>query len=74
MLERVRKLEQARAVRTPFDLAFGSFDAFEVQTRELMDEGKLDRSDILAVLTALRRWHVDGVFAQQRRGSGVYTG
>ncbi len=72
MLERVRKLEAARAApRSPIEVCWGSFGAFEDQTLNLIDEGKLDRGDMLAVLTALRRWHVDRVWAGWRyRGDG----
>ena len=72
MLARVAKLEAARAApRSPIEVAYGSFGAFEDQTLALIDAGKLDRGDMLAVLTALRRWHADRVWAGWRyRGDG----
>ncbi len=72
MLDRVRKLEAARAApRSPIELTYGSFDAFEDQTLALIDEGKLDRGDMVAVLTALRRWHADRVWGGWRyKGDG----
>ena len=72
MLDRVRKLEAARAApRSPIELTYGSFDAFEDQTLALIDEGKLDRGDMVAVLTALRRWHADRLWGCWRyRGDG----
>ena len=72
MLERVRKLEAARALpRSPIEVCWGSFGAFEDQTLALIDAGKLDRGDMLAVLTALRRFHADRVWAGWKyRGDG----
>lgn len=72
MLARVVKLEAARAApRSPIELTYGSFGAFEDQTLSLIDEGKLDRGDTLAVLAALRRWHADRVWAGWRyKGDG----
>jgi hypothetical protein len=72
MLQRVRKLEAARAApRSPIEVCWGSFGAFEDQTLALIDEGKLDRDDMRAVLTALRRWHADRVWAGWRyKGDG----
>ena len=72
LLARVAKLEAARAApQSPIESSFGSFGAFEDQTLSLIDEGKLDRGDMLAVLTALRRWHADRVWGGWRyRGDG----
>ena len=72
MLARVAKLEAAqRQPRSPIEVAYGSFGAFEDQTQALIDEGKLDRADMGAVLTALRRWHVDRVWGGWRyKGDG----
>ncbi len=70
MLERVRKLEAARtAPRNPFEQTYGSFGAFDDQTLVLIDKGKRELHDMRAVLTALRRWHADRVWAGCR-----YTG
>lgn len=72
LLARVAKLEAARAApQSPIELTYGSFGAFEDQTLSLIEAGKLDRGDMLAVLTALRRWHADRVWAGWRyRGDG----
>ena len=74
MLARVAKLETARAApRSPIELTYGSFSAFEDQTLALIDERKLDRGDMLAVLTALRRWHVERVWqGWQHHRNGVW--
>lgn len=72
MLRRVQKLEAARAApRSPIELAWGSFGAFEDQTQALIDAGALDAGDMGAVLIALRRWHVDRVWGGWRyKGDG----
>jgi hypothetical protein len=68
MLARVTRLEAARALaRSPIELTYGSFSAFEDQSLAMIDEWKLrDRGDMLAVLTVLCRWHVDRVWAEWR--------
>jgi hypothetical protein len=75
MLQRVKKLEAARAApRSPFEVTYGSFDAFEEETLALIDAGKLGRDDMGAVLVALRRWHADNVWGGWgQRNSGVYS-
>ena len=53
---------------------YGSFDAFEAETLDLIDEVKLGRDDMWAVLVALRRWHADNVWGGWgQRNSGVYS-
>ncbi len=73
MLARVRRLEAARAAPvSPLVQAYGSFEAFETQTRAEIDDGKLDRIDMLGadgnsgVLAALRRWETDGTWGLAR--------
>lgn len=45
LLSRVARLEQARApTRSPFAIAFGSFEAFAAECETDMDAGKLDRT------------------------------
>gem|GEM_PF-1760266 len=75
MLQRVKRLEALRsAPKTPFEVSYGSFDAFEAETLTLIDERKLGRADMEAVLVALRRWHADNVWrGWGQRNSGVYT-
>jgi len=75
MVQRVKKLEAARASpRSPFEVTYGSFDAFEAETLTLINEGKLGRVDMEAVPVALRRWHTDNVWCGWgQRNSGVYT-
>jgi len=74
MLQRVKKLEAARAApQSPIEVSYGSFDAFEGETLALIDEGKLGRADMEAVLTALRKWHADNVWGGWQRNSGVYA-
>ena len=73
MLARVAKLEAAqRQPRSPIEVDYGSFSAFEDQTQALIDDGKLDRADMGAVLTALRRWHVDQVWPGRTRQNSGY--
>ena len=67
MLERVRKLEQARlALRSPFEVAYGSMDAFADKVQGDVAAGKLDGTDMTMVLAALHRWHRDRVWAGWR--------
>jgi len=83
LLSRVAKLEAARAgTRSPFVRHFGSFEAFEDQTRAEVDAGKLDRIDMLGangdggVLGCLRRWERDGTWGgwrQQINGVSEFT-
>lgn len=68
LLARVQRLEQARAApQSPFESAYGSFDAFEEQTRAAMDAGTLDTRDMPIILTCLRRWHEEGAWGLWRR-------
>ncbi len=59
MLVRVRRLEQeqARAPASPFEHAYGSLNAWESECRAGVDAGRLDRTDMLVVVMAVRRWH-----------------
>ena len=72
MLARVARLETAQAApRSPIEVAYGSYAAFEDQTQALIETGALDRGDMTAVLTALRRWHADRVWGGFRyKGDG----
>ena len=63
MLARVQRLEQVRApVRSPFVIAFGSFEAFAAECEVAMDAGKLDRADFSHVLRSVARWELDGTW------------
>ena len=72
MLARVAKLEAARAApRSPIEVAYGSFRAFEDQTLSLIEEGQLDGQDVPVVLECLGRWHRDHLWSGWRyRGDG----
>lgn len=74
MLERVRRLEQARtAPRSPLERWYGSLAAFEQDAREQVDAGSLDRVDWLGengdggIMRAIRAWHEQDVFAMWQR-------
>lgn len=61
---RVRRLEQAAKPRpSPFVIWFGSFDSW-VERHVLPDieNGLLDRADMIVVITALRDWEQTGVW------------
>lgn len=63
MLTRVRRLEAARApLLSPFELAYGSLDAWEAQCQSGIDAGLLDPRDVPAIMLAVRRWHHDGCY------------
>lgn len=63
MLARVEKLEAVRAMpKSPFDYAYGSYDAFEADTKARALAGTLDLADIEGVLASIRRWNRDGVW------------
>ncbi len=59
MLTRVRRLEAARTMVSPFQRAFGSVEAFEDTVRAGVDAGALDRRDMADVLACVQRWHRD---------------
>ena len=63
LLTRVAKLEAARAApRSPIEVAYGSFGAFEDTVNADIGAGKLDGTDMPMVLAALARWHRDRVW------------
>ena len=60
LLTRVAKLEAARVTpKSPFELAFGSFDAFADKVNADIGAGKLDRVDGPLLLNAVLKWHRD---------------
>jgi hypothetical protein len=67
MLARVAKLEAARvAPRSPFEVAYGSMDAFADKVQLDVAAGKLDGIDMAGVVASLHRWHRDQVWAGWR--------
>jgi hypothetical protein len=51
-------LEAARpAPRSPFGFAYGGFDVFEDETIAEVQAGKLNPTDMSAVLACFRRWY-----------------
>lgn len=62
MLARVQRLEQARRPTSPFELWFGSLDAWEAECQSGIDARTLDPTDVSFVMMAVRRWHHDGVW------------
>lgn len=62
MLARVQRLEKARQPTSPFEIAFGSLDAWETECRAGIDAGMLDPTDVPLVITAVRRWHSEGAW------------
>jgi hypothetical protein len=69
MLSRVRRLEEARAPLSPFEIAFGTLDAWAAECQVGIAAGLLDASDVPVVVMAVQRWHRDGAWA--RRGLGT---
>lgn len=67
LLARVARLERERAPeRSPFAVAYGSFEAFAAECEARMGDGRLDRADFSVVLRALARWECDGTWAAWR--------
>lgn len=73
-LARIAKLENARRVpRTPFELAYGSLEAWEAEIRAEVEAGKLDATDLLGadgsggILRAIWNWHERGLYGVWRR-------
>lgn len=64
LLTRVAKLEQTRqAPRSPFEVAFGSFGAFEDKVLADIDAGVLDRD---FPLEGIRRMHKERAWGDWR--------
>lgn len=60
LLTRVAKLEAARVTpKSPFEVAYGSFGAFEEKVTADIDAGKLDGVDGPLLLGAITKWHRD---------------
>jgi hypothetical protein len=74
MLQRVRKLEQARAApQTPFEQAYGSLAGFTDAWQGEIDAGTMDPIDGPIVIQCILKWHADRVWATGHRNSGTYT-
>lgn len=68
LLTRVAKLEASRvAPRSPFELVYGSMDAFADKVQADMAAGKLDSTDAPILIASLRRWHKDRVWQGWQR-------
>lgn len=57
MLARVRRLETARTMVSPFVRAFGSLEAFSDNAQAGVDAGSLDCRDMADVVACVQRWH-----------------
>jgi len=64
MLARVQRLEQARRTTSPFELWFGSLEAWEAECQSEIDAGVLDLKDMPVVMMAVRRWHCEGAWSR----------
>lgn len=63
---RIKRIEEAEKPRpSPFTVLFGSFDAWvEREVLPGIQNGALDRRDMVAVVAALRAWEADGTWEQ----------
>lgn len=64
MLTRVKRLEAARSVSSPFQRWFGSLDSFTDDIWAGVDAGTYDPRDMPVVIASIERWHRDGVWAR----------
>jgi hypothetical protein len=63
MHARVQRLEQARqAPRSPFEVAYGSLEAWEADVHRGIDSGTYDPIDMPVVIRCVRKWHADGLW------------
>ena len=67
LLNRVKRLEAARTMASPFQRWFGSLDAFEAEAQAGIDAGQLDARDVPVVIDVIRGWHRDEVFSMWQR-------
>ena len=64
LLTRVAKLEAARVTpKSPFEVAYGSLDAFADKVNAEVAAGKLDRTDGPLLLQAVLKWHRDKLWS-----------
>jgi hypothetical protein len=73
LLARVQRLEQAATRPSPFQLAYGSLEAFEAAVQKEMDAGKLCRLDMPLVAAAIRSWHGNNVYAMWGQRGQVWS-
>jgi hypothetical protein len=60
-------LEQAQRVpRSPFEVAYGSLEAWEADWQASIDAGTMCPIDGPVIIACVRRWHRDGVYATWR--------
>ena len=57
LASRVKRLQAARAMASPFQRAYGSLDGFEAAAQAGMAAGIYDPRDMPVVLHAVRGWH-----------------
>jgi len=59
-LTRIARLERARvSPRTPFEIAYGSLEAWEAEVQADIDSGKADPVQMPLALMCVRRWHAE---------------
>ena len=64
LLRRVQRLERARETpRSPFEVAYGSLDAFADKVTGDIGAGKLDKVDGPLLLQAVLKWHRDRLWS-----------
>ncbi len=64
LLARVQRLEQARVPASPFELWFGSLDAFRNEMLTGINAGVYDPTDMPMVIAGVDRWHREGAWAR----------
>lgn len=64
LLRRVQRLERARETpQSPFEVAFGSLDAFAEKVNADIGADKLDKVDGPMMLAAVLKWHRDKLWS-----------
>lgn len=67
LLARVQRLEEARrAPRSPFEVGWGSVDAWAAEVQAGIDAGRYDAIDMAHVVTCIRKWHANGLWGGLR--------
>jgi len=67
LLARVQRLEEAgRAPRSPFEVGWGTLEAWEAEVQAGIDAGSFDPIDMPFIVKAIRKWHADGVWGGLR--------
>jgi hypothetical protein len=63
LLARVQRLEAARrAPRSPFEVGWGSVDAWAAEVQAGIESGAYERAEMSMVITCVRKWHADGMW------------